>query len=166
MLAATAIRTIQASPSTLILQEPGYTAGYVLVAAGLVWLLVALFLFGSPRPRLLAAALLFVPPILLTLAGLLAATWETRAIFDRKANEIIVETVMFSIPTSRSVTPLSRVQYAEVVTIDVSRNIVLHLDNGSVIHLVSNSDRPGHYEAAHAINEFLHRLPATPVVTR
>jgi hypothetical protein len=155
MLGASAIRIIEQTPGRLVILEPPYTVGYVLAVGGILWLLVAWFFLSGPRARAIAYIALLGPGILLALAGFATATWTRAVTFSRPDNQILTQTRVFGINLAASARPLSDAAYADVVQVDVTRNILLHLHSGSAVPLFTNSDRHGQHEAAQAINQFL-----------
>lgn len=155
MLGASAIRVIEQTPARLVVLEPPYTVGYVLAVGGILWLLIAWFILSGPRARAWAYLALMGPGLLLALAGFATATWTRTVTFSRPSGQILTQSRVFGISLGASSRPLSEAVYADVVQIDVTRNIMLHLHSGSAVPLFTNSDRHGQYEAAHAINQFL-----------
>lgn len=155
MFGSSAIRVIQETPSTLVVIEPSHAGGWILIGAGVVWFIGAFFLIGLSKTKLLGYLVMLLPPLLMALAGTAAVTMNTRAIFSKADNRVTVDDKIFGISMDHVEVPLSDVQYAEVIHIDVTRNVLLHLNSGKVVHIGGNSDRSGHYEATHAINTFL-----------
>lgn len=157
MLPSSALRVVDQSPSKLVIVDPpNYLVGLLLGFAAVLMLAVAIFLFRYHDARRIGAYLGIVLSLLFLFIAAWSGTGETTVTLSRDSGVLEVQPTSLGSPDQATQIPLSKIKRANVEALTSTRRLVLILDASEPVTLVDASGRDGYYQAADAINNFLH----------
>jgi hypothetical protein len=157
MLPSSALKVVDQSPAKLVIVDPpNYLVGFILGVVAVLILAVAIFLFRYHDARRIGAYFGIALSLLFLFIAAWSGTGETTLTLSRDTGILEVQPTSLGSADHATQIPLSKIKRANVETLPSTRRLVLILDAAEPVTLVDASGRDGYYQAADAINNFLH----------
>lgn len=153
---SSALRVVNQSPSKLIIVDPpNHTLGIIFGIVAILVLAIAVFLFRYHDVRRIGAYLGIAVSLLFVLIAAWTETGETTVTLSRDSSMLEIQPTSLGSADPATQIPFSKIKRANVEALPSTRRLVLLIDGGEPVILVSASSRDGYYQAAEAINKFL-----------